>query len=75
MSESKYGDYMKTVIDEIDRDSAQAKLVLSYGCKIFKDGNCWCVLLGDNLQDGHGVFAETPKGAMEKMELYIFNGK
>jgi hypothetical protein len=74
MSESKYGDYIKTINDEIDRDSAQARLVLSYGCKLFKDGDQWCCLLGNNLQEGHGEFSKSPKGSMEKMEVFIYTG-
>ena len=74
MSDSKYGDYIKTIIDEIDRDSCQARLVFSYGVKLFKDGDMWCCLLGDNLQVGHGEFGKSPKLAMEKMETFIYTG-
>lgn len=32
--------------------------------RVFKDGNQWCVLYGDNLQDGVCGFGDTPYTAM-----------
>ena len=32
--------------------------------KIFKDGNQWCVLYGENLQDGIAGFGSTPYKAI-----------
>lgn len=32
--------------------------------KIFKDGNQWCVLYGDNIQEGIAGFGETPHEAI-----------
>jgi len=37
--------------------------------KIFKDGNEWCVLYGDNIQDGIAGFGATPNKA-----LFDWNG-
>lgn len=31
---------------------------------LFKDGNMWCALFGDNLQDGIAGFGTTPANAM-----------
>ena len=39
-------------------------LVSSLGAKLSKDGNQWCWLLGDNLQDGVAGFGDTPYEAM-----------
>ena len=38
----------------------QMQLVKTYNLVPFKDGGCWCVLLGDNIQDGICGFGETP---------------
>lgn len=32
--------------------------------KIFKDGNQWCVLLGENIQEGIAGFGNTPNEAI-----------
>lgn len=32
--------------------------------KLTKDGNMWCALFGDNLQEGCAGFGETPAKAM-----------
>lgn len=32
--------------------------------KLFKDGNQWCVLLGDNIQEGICGFGDTPNKAL-----------
>jgi hypothetical protein len=32
------------------------------------DGNMWCALYGDNLQDGCAGFGETPEKAMEAFD-------
>lgn len=38
--------------------------VKTYGLIPFKDGNNWCVLLGDNIQVGICGFGETPLKAI-----------
>jgi hypothetical protein len=39
-------------------------LISSLGLKPFKDGNQWCFLWGDNIQDGVSGFGDTPYEAM-----------
>ncbi len=36
--------------------------------KIYKDGNEWCVLYGENIQEGVAGFGDTPRKA-----IYAFN--
>ena len=36
--------------------------------RIFKDGNQWCVLYGENIQDGICGFGDTPR-----LAVYDFN--
>lgn len=38
--------------------------VKSFGLIPFKDGDEWCVLLGDNIQSGICGFGKTPMSAM-----------
>lgn len=43
-------------------------------CVIFKpvlskDGNMWCALFGDNLQEGVAGFGESPRAAMYAFDL------
>lgn len=36
--------------------------------KIYMDGNSWCALYGDNLQDGVCAFGRTPDEAMRNFD-------
>lgn len=36
--------------------------------KLFMDGDCWCALLGDNLQDGVAGFGKSPADAMNAFD-------
>ena len=36
--------------------------------RIFKDGNQWCMLYGDNLQDGVAGFGATPAEAADDFD-------
>lgn len=36
-----------------------------YRPKMFRDGNQWCALYGDNLQNGVAGFGESPQKAVE----------
>lgn len=43
-------------------------------CVLFRpslsiDGNQWCALYGENLQDGVAGFGSTPEGAMQNFDL------
>jgi hypothetical protein len=35
-----------------------------YGARVFQDGNTFCALLGDNIQEGICAFADTPANAV-----------
>ncbi len=39
---------------------------------IFKDGNQWCALYGDNLQKGVAGFGDTPDAAMRNFVKAMF---
>lgn len=47
--------------------------------KLFPDGNQWCALYGDNLQEGFAGFGDTPEKAMgdfdEKYRTQTLVGK
>lgn len=43
-------------------------LVATLKPRIFIDGNQWCVLWGENLQDGVAGFGDTPR-----LAVYAFN--
>jgi len=40
-----------------------------YGLKPVKDGDKWCVLLGDDIQTGVCGFGDTPEEAIEAFEI------
>ena len=51
----RHSEVMASVINE-----AQYKLFSMLNPKLYKDGNQWCVLYGENIQDGICGFGETP---------------
>jgi hypothetical protein len=52
------GHALREVISDYGRPSA------IYRPKVFMDGRAWCVLYGDNLQDGVAGFGDSPANAM-----------
>lgn len=47
----------------VQHHTTMAKIL---NCKITKDGNEWCCLYGDNIQDGICGFGKTPLDAILK---------
>jgi hypothetical protein len=43
--------------------------------RIFPDGNMWCALYGDNLQDGVCAFGETPDAASIQFDIEWLNAR
>lgn len=41
-----------------------------FDIRYYMDGDMWCCLLGENLQDGHGEFAKTEADSRAKMLIY-----
>ena len=54
---------MKNVAHEMRRPSFLYRPTLSI------DGNKWCALYGDNLQDGVAGFGDSPKEAYEAFDI------
>jgi hypothetical protein len=49
---------------------------LNYGpIKVFKEGNQWCALLGDNLQEGKAGFGNTKSLALAELAVGLAEGK
>ena len=44
-----------------------------YKPKIFPDGDQWCVLLGDNIQEGVTAFGDTPYEAVRNFNHNFHN--
>jgi len=49
-------------------EQEEMNLVKTLKPRIFIDGNAWCVLYGENVQDGICGFGDTPRTA-----IYDFN--
>lgn len=43
--------------------------------KIYPDGNKWCCLYGDNLQEGVAAFGDTPDIASRQFDIEWLNQK
>lgn len=48
-------------------------LIATLGLKPFKDGNMWCFLYGENLQEGISGFGRTVTEASVNFEINFFN--
>lgn len=47
------------------RHRAKPRTVIDYGdIRVFEDGNQWCALRGENLQEGEAAFGDTPMQAI-----------
>lgn len=55
----------------VDREAADIRFVMAFGAKVSKDGNSYCVLIGDNLVDGFCAFGDTPIQAIRNIENEI----
>jgi hypothetical protein len=47
----------------VQEERARPFMLLAAHCKISIDGNQWCVLYGENLQDGVAGFGDSPDAA------------
>lgn len=61
--------YMKDVVSLYERPSVM------YRPRIFLDGDLWCSLYGDNLQDGVAGFGKSPALAMHDFDSNWRNPK
>ena len=56
----------------VDREYARALFMarpsVMLGARLSIDGNKWCALFGENLQDGVAGFGNTPDEAMEAFD-------
>ena len=43
--------------------------------KVFPDGDQWCVLYGENIQEGVCAFGDTPAKAATQFDVEWLNGK
>lgn len=48
------------------------KVFESFKPKVYKDGDKWCCLYGDNLQDGIAGFGQTPANAAHNFWLELY---
>lgn len=58
----------QVLLDKAMTDRA-ASLVSILGAKLSKDGDQWCWLYGDNLQEGIAGFGPSPAKAMCNFEI------
>lgn len=57
---NNHNDYIDGLRNGIVVEAAEYNLVALLNPSIAIDGNQWCVLYGDNLQDGVAGFGDTP---------------
>ena len=61
--------YMQEAMDERRRPTSIMKP------KVYPDGDMWCCLYGDNIQDGVAGFGETPDAACRQFDREWLKGK
>lgn len=67
----------KARVNDIEEAAALAKLNPSILLRprIFADGDQWCALYGDNIQDGVAAFGETPAKAFIQFDIEWLNAR
>lgn len=53
-------DYTKGITEATIIENAELNLVRLFNLIPYKDGNMWCYLMGENLQEGIAGFGKTP---------------
>jgi len=70
---SHYADMMNRKFQEVASEYERPSVV--FRPKLSSDGNEWCALLGDNIQEGIAAFGETPAKAMYAFDSAFWNQK
>lgn len=55
--------------------SENARPSVLFRPKLYSDGNQWCALYGENLQNGVSGFGDTPAKAMTQFDIQWLNEK
>lgn len=59
--------------EDVERERARPFVLLRP--RMFPDGDQWCALYGDNLQDGVAGFGDTPANAAVDFDVQWLNAK
>ena len=59
---------IQTALREAAAKEQEAMGYAEHGCRVFMDGDLWCVLQGDNLHEGIAGFGKTIDEAWEDFE-------
>lgn len=59
-----YGDLQHEATMAVIVADQEFSIMRNVGARIFKDGNAWCCLYGENLQVGIAGFGDTPYKAV-----------
>ena len=55
---------MLSWLEKQNKESVVTDVLIKAGLKTYKDGNKWCILVGDNIQDGICGFGDTVEEAL-----------
>ena len=80
LSESNQRDIVSSASHELqlqteNHRAALPLLAVSFGCKIYPDGDKWCCLYGDTIQEGVAGFGDNPNAAAYDFESNWFHQK
>jgi hypothetical protein len=56
-------------------DRMRYQMAAGLNAKLTRDGNAWCWLIGDNLQDGVAGFGASPRGALDDLWTNFHKGE
>ena len=73
LRDANLGHYVERAAAAIAEDAGRAAEAYAAPCAVYRpalkmDGNQWCALYGDNLQDGIAGFGDTPAAAMREFD-------
>ena len=59
-------------INAIIEEQKELNIVKTLRAKIFLDGDKWCVLYGENIQEGISAFGDNPMNAVYKFNVAFY---
>lgn len=72
LPENLFARAAETVSIETDGADKRRQWAVILGARIYPDGDQWCALYGDNIQDGIAGFGPSPAAAIQAFETAMY---
>lgn len=69
LPEHLHGIAWNMITDEAGRAAFLRRPSVMLGARVFRDGNSWCCLYGENIQEGVAGFGDSPDEACRAFDV------